>query len=270
MAADTPGGDLQVAQRQTAEGDNQIAMGFDLLPEPLFPVDAHRIAQHQIVDHLTGGRGIGVDRPHIAAEGHIKKPMYLALRMMKPPGRGPAVGAAEHMAPRQRAGGVFRLRPVLRPEFRPVAAPQTHQFPRRQIQRRIPVELYIVIRAAPRVRPRTVCQPAPPHQRLCNPCRMIERIAEISKNARRMRIPGERRNIQPPPQHPRTKRAPVAGVVTVGHVLHGDSFAVSWVGLLGVMLGSKTTGNLGAPRLSHLVEPPERENAPAGDDPLHE
>ena len=109
-------------------------MRDQLVPADIVAGDGFLRADDVRQDHRRGPGAVAAHRADIAA-GHVEKPVQLARRVVKAPGAGPAVGAAE-----DGAGAMGRVDP---PQFR-----------RDEIERPRPVDRHERVTAAPAVRRR--------------------------------------------------------------------------------------------------------------------
>ena len=90
--------DIVVLQRHAAKGEHQRALSRDSsVPADVVAGDRALRADDMRQDHRRRARAVAVDRADIAA-GEVQKAVDLALRVVKAPGAGPAVGPAEDRA----------------------------------------------------------------------------------------------------------------------------------------------------------------------------
>src|SRR6185369_1063272 len=111
--------------------------------------------------HRRGARAVAGDRADIAA-GEVQKAVELVLRVVKPAGAGPAVGAAE-----------YAVRPVPR-----IDSTQLRSEP---VERLVPGYLHEFVRTAPPVRTRTPLQPASADRRPRDPCAVRHRSRDVGE-----------------------------------------------------------------------------------------
>ena len=93
VAPDTAWIHLGVAQRRSAEHDDELGMAGDFAPRRVAADETIRRADDMRQDDVARSKTIILHRPHIAAD-RIEEPMQLALRVVETPGARPAVGAA--------------------------------------------------------------------------------------------------------------------------------------------------------------------------------
>ncbi len=89
--------DIVVFERHAAKGQHQRALAHQFGPADIIAGDRPLRADDMGQDHRRGTRAVAVDRADIAP-GEVQKAVDLVLRIVKAPGAGPAIGAAEYRA----------------------------------------------------------------------------------------------------------------------------------------------------------------------------
>ncbi len=167
--ADAARADLRIFCGHAAEADKQRGVLFEHAPagvQRVHFIHGRHDVRHQ---HARRAQAVGVGMPHITAHG-IEEAVHLALRVVKAPGAGPAVGTTED---------------------RRVAVRLAHalQFTGNQVQRFVPRYLYeLFLAAQPALR---ICcfaarcgKPAAPHGRPLHTQRTLDGVQHAQSYGR--------------------------------------------------------------------------------------
>ena len=171
MLADATRADLIIPHRQAAEGDEEAGLLDDTFPRGDRSGGRRRLANHMRHDREGGGDGIAADLSDIAAvKAH--EALQHGLGVMQLAGAGPAVGAGED---------------------RLVAMRLAHplQLVRHQIQRPIPGDRHVGLRAPAGTRIGSPLQVALADVGAVDPAPVIDRFRHRLQDGRGLGVPGE-------------------------------------------------------------------------------
>ena len=160
---------LPVLQRHPAKGHEELAVFGDGLPARGAGQMVKKAAQHMRYDHLGSGIAVGVHRAGEPTDA-VQKPFHLALRMVEPPGAGPAIRPGI-----DRLIAVFAAHPVK------LSGDQTARLG--PADRHKGILAALVSGGA-----RPALKPAFPDHRLRNPGRCIQHIDDALPNGRRITV----------------------------------------------------------------------------------